>query len=117
MSFLTKKLEWLGSSKDRTRRFPEITKDQAGSELFRVQIGQMPTDWRPMPDIGSGVFEIRLHNPDEYRIFCIANYPESIYVLHVFQKTTQRTSEIDKQAGRAQYAKLQKARSKRPPTW
>jgi len=107
-----KKLIWQGSSRERIRAFPEITKDLAGRELYRVQVGEMPTDWRPMPAIGSGVIEIRLHRPNEYRVFYVATFAEAIYVLHAFQKTTQRTSEQDKQAGRTQYAEVQKDRQK-----
>lgn len=105
-----KRLVWLGGSRERIRTFPETTKDIAGRELYRVQVGEMPTSWRPMPEIGSGVIEIRVHKSGEYRIFYIANYPEAIYVLHAFCKTSQRTSELDKQAGRTEYAELQKRR-------
>jgi phage-related protein len=112
MRLSVKQLIWRGNSRERIRTFSEITKDIAGRELVRVQHGELPTDWRPMPDIGSGVIEVRIHRPNEYRIFYIANYPEAIYVLHAFQKTTQRTSERDKQMGKTQYAELQNDRKK-----
>jgi phage-related protein len=108
-----KEVIWLGNSRERIRAFPEITKDIAGRELYRIQAGEMPTDWRPMPDIGSGVIEIRIHRPDEYRIFYIANYAEAVYILHTFQKKTQQTAEKDKQAGRVQYGELKKLRKER----
>lgn len=108
-----KQVIWLGSSRERIKSFPEITKDMFGRELYRVQVGETPNDWRPMPDIGPGVLEIRIHRPDEYRLFCVANYPEAVFVLHAFSKKTRRTSEINKQAGRAQYAELQKLRRQR----
>jgi phage-related protein len=108
-----KRLIWQGTSRERIRAFPEITKDIAGKELYRVQVGEMPTDWKPMPTIGGGVIEIRIHRPGEYRVLYLATYPEAVYVLHAFKKTTQRTSEQDKQAGRIQYAEVQKERQKK----
>ena len=109
-SFTLKKVIWLGSSKERIKKWPEITKDIAGEELQRVQAGENPLDWRPMPDVGFGVKEIRVHNPGEYRVFYIANYPEAVYVLRVFAKKSEKTALKDIRIGRAQYAALQKLR-------
>ncbi len=33
----------------------------AGYQLYRVQQGDEPSDWKPMPSIGPGVREIRVH--------------------------------------------------------
>ena len=105
-----KKVIWLGNSRKRIQGLPEVAKDIAGEELMRVQKGENPVDWRPMPDIAFGVKEIRIHNPDEYRIFYIASYAEAIYILNVFGKTTKKTTQQDKQLGKARYAILQKLR-------
>ncbi len=90
--------------------FPEITKEILGQDLYRVQIGKTPLDWRPMSDIGPGVRELRAHNPDEYRLLYIANYPEAVYVLHAFAKDTKTTTERDKKLGRKRYVELQARR-------
>jgi phage-related protein len=47
-------------SLERLRDFPEDARRQAGHELYLVQTGADPTDWKPMPTIGLGVREIRL---------------------------------------------------------
>ena len=107
---LRKELHWLGSSRRSVKSFPKDTKKILGRELDQIQLGGLPGDWRPMPEVGSGVMEIRIHRPGEYRIFYIANYPEAVYVLHAFQKKTQATSEKDKQIGIKQYAELQNVR-------
>jgi phage-related protein len=45
--------------------------------------------------VGSGVYEIRIHEAGEYRIFYIAKRENAIYVLHAFQKKTQKTRQAD----------------------
>ncbi|OWF91081.1 hypothetical protein B4916_11765 [Yersinia intermedia] len=49
-----------------------------------------------MNDWGSGIIEIRLDdNSKAYRVVYIAKFEEKIYVLHSFQKKSQRTSQKD----------------------
>jgi phage-related protein len=36
----------------------------AGHQLYRVEQGQEPHDWKPIPDVGSGVREIRIKESD-----------------------------------------------------
>lgn len=40
-------------SLDRLRDFPADARQQAGQELYRVQMGRDPVDWKPMQTIGS----------------------------------------------------------------
>ena len=110
VEFVLKKVIWLVDSKRRIQSFPEITKDILGGEIRLVQKGENPRDWKPMPEIGFGVKEIRAHNPDEYRVLYLAKYPEAIYILNAFQKTSDQTSRKDKELGRKRYADLQKFR-------
>ena len=110
LEFILKRVIWLGDSKRRVQSFPEITKDILGEEIGLVQKGKNPRDWKPMPEIGFGVKEIRAHNPDEYRVLYVAKYPEAIYILNAFQKTGDKTSQKDKELGRKRYADLQKLR-------
>ena len=44
-----------------------------------VQRGEMPADFRPMPDVGPGVMEIRVHAENEFRVFYVARLPEAVY--------------------------------------
>jgi phage-related protein len=77
------------------KAFPEGARRKAGHELMAVQIGMDPIDWKPMPIIGAGVKEIRIHENGEFRIVFIAKFPEAVYVLHAFQKKTQKTPKKD----------------------
>lgn len=84
----------------------------AGYQLDKLQHGQLPTDWKPMPSIGPGAAEIRIHEPHEHRVIFVAKFDEAIYVLHAFGKKTQRTSERDLNQARLAYAELQKLQRK-----
>ena len=98
-----KPIVWIGSSRDDVRRFPRETRRKAGLELRAVQRGQEPTDFKPMPSVGPGVYEIRIHVPDAYRVFYVAKFEEVVYVLHAFQKKTQKTAKQDIEIGRQRY--------------
>ena len=56
-----KTLRFIGSSLDDLRDFPAEARRQVGFELDAVQRGMMPTDFKPMPTVGVGVYEIRVH--------------------------------------------------------
>lgn len=66
----------------------------------------MPTDFKPMPAVGSGVEEIRIRTEDTYRIFYVARFEEAVYVLHAFQKKTQKTSKQDIQLGQQRHKQM-----------
>lgn len=73
-------------------------------DLRLVQSGLEPRDWKPMPGIGAGVREIRNRTADgAFRTFYVVESAGHIYVLHVFQKKSQRTSPKDIEMGRARY--------------
>jgi phage-related protein len=108
-----KALFWVGSSLADTRAFPAEARQRAGYELYLVQQGQEPDDWKPMPAVGAGVREIRIHSEGEYRVFYVASFAEGVYVLHSFQKKTQRTRQADIELGRARYADVVRARTRR----
>jgi phage-related protein len=64
----SKPLRWLGDSRRRLCVFPDEARRRAGFELWEVQQGKEPTDWKPMPSVGVGVSEIRVHAKGEHRI-------------------------------------------------
>lgn len=105
-----KEIRWIGTSKQRTKAFPDQAMYDAGHQLRQVQRGLEPADWKPLPTIGPGVVEIRVHVAGEYRVIYLAKYPEAIYVLHAFQKKTQKTPQRDIDIARAAYAEIQQKR-------
>ena len=88
-------LIWVGASLDRLRTFPAEPRQQAGYQLYRVQLGLEPSDWKPMASVGPGVVEIRIHEQGEYRVLYVARFAEAVYVLHAFSKKTQKTRQAD----------------------
>lgn len=91
-----KPVVWMGSSREDLREFPEAVQDSVGLELYRVQCGLEPKDWKPMTGVGTGVKEIRVRDAaGVFRMIYLATRPEGVYVLHCFQKKTQRTSRSD----------------------
>lgn len=81
-----KNLRFVGSSLTDLKRFPAEARREAGFELDAVQRGFMPTDFKPMFDVGPGVYEIRIHLLGEWRVMYIARKSDAVYVLHAFQK-------------------------------
>jgi phage-related protein len=91
-----KRVVWLGSSKADLKTFPKAVIAQAGYELYLVQCGLEPTDWKPMSAIGPGVREIRVRDSSgAFRVVFLASRPEAIYVLHCFRKKTRKTAPGD----------------------
>lgn len=102
-----KALRFVGSSMDDLRDFPAEVRRQAGFELYAVQRGSDPTDWKPMPDIGSGVREIRIRVLGEWRVIYVAKFADAVFVLHAFQKKTQRTRREDIELARRRYRQIE----------
>lgn len=90
-----KPLRFIGSSLDDIKNFPAEVRRDAGFELDAVQRGLMPTDFKPMLEVGAGVYEIRLHVFGEWRVLYVAKKVDAVYVLHAFQKKTQKTRKED----------------------
>lgn len=88
------------------RDFPEDARHDAGYQLDKVQRGEQPDDFKPMPTVGKGVEEIRVTDESgAYRVIYVARRAEAVYVLHAFQKT-QATSRRDIEIARKRFEKL-----------
>ena len=101
-----KAIKWLGDSLDVLRSLSPDVRSRAGFELRRVQQGQEPTDWKPMPGIGLGVKEIRINIGTAHRVFYVARFSEAIYVLHVMTKKTQKTPKREMDVAAARFRKM-----------
>ncbi len=100
----------VGSALSDLRAFAPDVKLALGRELRRVQLGLLPRDWKPMSDIGAGVMEIRVRTAVAHRLIYVAKYPEAIYVLHAFEKRSQRTSQRDLAIARRRLAEVLRRR-------
>ena len=70
---------------------------------MRIQFGSMPTNFKPMPVVGSGAYEVRVKVAGEWRAIYVAKFEAAVYVLHAFQKKTQKTSAQDIELARKRY--------------
>jgi phage-related protein len=111
MRIMVKPTVFLGDSRKRIRDFPEGAKAVAGRELYRVQCGLDPADWKAMNTVGIGVSEIRVHEAGQFRVMYVAKFAEAIYVLHAFQKKTAETPKRDIDLARRRFNALAKERT------
>lgn len=103
-----KPVRFVGSSKEDMSAFPASARMRAGHELFMVQVGRDPSDWKPMSDVGAGACEIRVGDEaGAFRIIYVAKSDDAVYVLHAFQKKEQKTSHADLKMARRRYREAQ----------
>ena len=101
-----KTLRFIGSSLDDLKDFPAEARRDAGFELDAIQRGLMPSDFKPMLNIGPGAYEIRIHVLGEWRVIYVARFEGAVYVLHAFQKKTQRTRKEDIELATRRYKQI-----------
>ena len=62
-----------------------------------------------MSSIGSSVREVRIRDEaGAFRVIYIAKAAEAVYVLHCFQKKTEKTAKTDIDLARKRYRELRK---------
>lgn len=105
----SKPVVFRGSALDDLRSFPLIARREAGHQLDQVQNGKEPDDWKPMNSIGPGVQEIRIRDAaGAFRVIYVAKFADAVYVLHCFQKKTEKTSKMDLDISTKRYRDLLK---------
>jgi phage-related protein len=88
-------LVWVGSARRDVEAFPLSARRRAGFELDLLQQGLDPSDWKAMPTVGDGVYELRIRAEGGFRVFYVTKRVEGIVVLHAFQKKTWQTAQLD----------------------
>ncbi|RKR37569.1 type II toxin-antitoxin system RelE/ParE family toxin [Paraburkholderia sp. BL17N1] len=107
-----KSLKFCGSSLDDLREFPLSARREAGHQLDQVQRGRDPDDWKPMNTIGPGTREIRIRDANgAFRIIYVAKFEDAIYVLHCFQKKTQKISKTDLDLAAQRYREMKEVKA------
>ena len=103
----SKPVEFRGSSLDDLRSFPLSARREAGHQLDQVQNGHEPDDWKPMNTVGQGVKEIRIRDAvGAFRVMYVAKFADAVYVLHCFQKKTEKTNKADLDLAAKRYRDL-----------
>jgi phage-related protein len=102
-----KPVVFCGSALSDLRAFPATARRRAGYQLDRVQRGRDPDDWKPLNAIGQGAREIRIRDESgTFRVIYAVKFADAVYVLHCFQKKTQKTSKSDLELGAKRYREL-----------
>jgi phage-related protein len=105
----SKPVEFRGSALTDLRAFPQAARREAGYQLDQVQRGREPDDWKPMNVVGRGVKEIRIRDASgAFRVLYVAKFADAVYVLHCFQKKTQKTRKADMDLAGQRYRDLLK---------
>jgi phage-related protein len=99
MDSLLKPVEWISSSRDDLRQFPEDVQQMIGFALYRAQLGKKHPDAKPLKGFkGSGVLEIvENFDGDTYRAVYTVKFEGIVYVLHAFQKKSKHGISTPKQ--------------------
>ena len=102
---------FIDSALDDLRAFPPTARQRAGFQIDTVQRSKDPSDWRPMQAIGAGVREIRIHAEGAFRVIYVAKFEEAVYILHCFQKKSQKTRQADIDMAKTRYQAMIKMRN------
>ncbi|MDH5669292.1 MAG: type II toxin-antitoxin system RelE/ParE family toxin, partial [Nitrospira sp.] len=71
---------------------------------FMVQAGREPEDFKPLPIVGRGAYELRIRDEaGAFRVMYVAKFSHTIYVLHAFQKKTRKTAMTDIELASSRY--------------
>ncbi len=86
-----KRVDFIGSSREDLKGFPEEVKQDIGYALFEVQRGQKPVGAKPLKGFsGAGVLEIvENFSSGTYRAVYTVRFQRVVYVLHCFQKKSK----------------------------
>jgi len=100
-----KPIEFLGTSQKDLREMPADVRHVLGTELMTIQFGGEPSHFKPMPEVGAGTYEIRYRDRANgaFRVMYVAKFANAVYVLHAFQKKTQKTAQYDIQLAAKRY--------------
>ena len=94
------------------RDMPETVRHAMGVELTTVQLGGTPSDVKPIASIGVGAYEIRVREvAGAFRTMYVTKFADAIYVLHAFQKKSQKTAKSDLDLARRRYKLIPGAKS------
>jgi phage-related protein len=83
-------ISWIKPAYKEFQRFPEAAQDDAADALTKVAEGDMPTNAKPLPLLGSGVWELVIkERGDTFRVVYVLQLADDIWVVHAFQKKSK----------------------------
>jgi phage-related protein len=112
MNSLPKPVEWIASTLDDLKDFPEDVRQAVGYALYIAQCGEKHSSVKPLKGFkGASVLEVvQNFDGDTYRAVYTIKFEKVVYVLHVFQKKSKRKIETPKQDIKTIEARLKRAK-------
>lgn len=114
---MVKDIVLVGGAGASLRDFPTDARHRIGYQLYLVQMGADPDNWKPMATVGPGCREIRVRTSSgAWRVIYAAAIGDAVYVLHCFEKKTQRTAQADIDLAKQRYRQaIEVARQQETP--
>jgi phage-related protein len=96
-----------GDSLQLIKSFPRNARQDIGFQLDALQRGDMPDNWKPFSEMARGVQEIRITDRGgQFRVIFVSRFSSAVYVLHAFQKKSQKTRQSDIDLARKRFAEI-----------
>ena len=107
-----KPVEWIGSSLNDLKEFPDEVQEVVGYALYVAQCGDKHPSAKPLKGFkGSGVVEVvDDFDGDTYRAVYTIKFADVVYVLHSFQKKSKQGITTPKQDMDLIEARLKRAK-------
>lgn len=107
-----KPVEWIGSSLDDLKEFPDEVQQVVGYALYIAQCGDKHPSAKPLKGFkGAGVVEVvEDFDGDTYRAVYTIKFADVVYVLHSFQKKSKQGIATPKQDVNLIDARLKRAK-------
>jgi phage-related protein len=111
-SLFLKPVEWIGSSLDDLKDFPDEVQQVVGYALYIAQCGDKHPSAKPLKGFkGAGVVEVvEDFDGDTYRAVYTIKFADVVYVLHSFQKKSKQGIATPKQDMDLIEARLKRAK-------
>lgn len=104
----SKSLRWMGTSREDLSGFPDQARQDLGYAIWLIQLGETPTISKAFTTVGLGAREICVEDKNrQFRVMYVAKFDDAVYVLHAFQKKTQKTSRRDIEIAKRLYREAQ----------
>jgi phage-related protein len=99
-------LVFQGDSNQALREFPVKVKHDLGYALYRLELGQIPPDRKPVRSVGAGVYELREQDSKTWYRILYVRRAERIQILHCFEKRSNSIEQKDIETARARLKRV-----------
>lgn len=86
--------------------------DDLGYALYRLQLGQIPADRKPVRTVGAGVYELREQDARAWYWILYVRVVGTIQVLHCFEKRSNTIEQKDIETAKERLKRLLEAERK-----